>query len=523
MKSKIILTSACLALAAASLLVACGGGSSGSSSGGTTSAAATSTTSGVLSAFGSVIVNGHEYATGSSTSVTDGDADDAASTLGALRVGMTVDVDATGQTAGRVRYTSAVRGEVDAIDTSASTLTVLGQTVQVSGATLFAGSRTSAGTTTALTQLSDIGVGDYVIVYGVLDCTSTGANACAAGSTAGSTRVLASLIDEPGAAGAYRVEGYAENAGTASFTINGLAVDIATSGTSATVCSPSPCAIANGDFVAVRSATAPTTVSGTLTLAATRVKTTSAAPVLVAGATASLEGPVALLDTTAETFSVRGVTIDGSALAATVASLVAGEIVEVTGTVTASGSIAATAITVEHHATFSITAPLSADSASADTITLLGQTFDVNSSTRFVDRVGNVRPFNLGNFTTVLALQDQLIVSGYTTASGNVATRVERVATPASPTVAVQGVVSGDSSAAGTVTIGGITATLGTSTALAYAGAGASPTLAGFFNAITVQSSVVAIVGTAGSGAGTIAATSATVMPSTCLWASGPF
>jgi len=522
MRSKIILMSASLAMAAASLLVACGGGSSGSATG-TTSAAGTSTTSGVLSAFGSVIVNGHEYATGSGTGVADGDADDAAASLGALRVGMTVDVDASGQDASLVRFSSAVRGEVDAIDASASTLTVLGQTVQVSGATLFAGSKTVSGTTTSLSQLGDISVGDYVVVYGMLDCTSTASGACSAGSSAASTTVLASLIDEPASAGAYRVEGYAENAGTSGFTINGLAVGIVASGTSATACTPTPCAITNGEFVVVRSATAPSSASGVLTLTATSVKAASAAPVLVAGATVSLEGPVAQLDASAETFAVRGVTIDGSALATTVAALADGQIVEVTGTVTATGTIAATAITVEHHATFAITAPLTADSASADTLTVLGQTFDVNSATRFVDRVGNVRPFNLANFTTVLSLQDQLIVSGYASAAGNVATRVERIATPATPAVAVQGVVSGDSSTAGTVTIGGVTATLGTATTLSYSGAGSSPTLAGFFTAITVQSSVVAIVGTAGSGAGSIAATSATVMPSTCLWASGPY
>jgi hypothetical protein len=98
-----------------------------------------------------------------------------------------------------------------------------------------------------------------------------------------------------------------------------------------------------------------------------------------------------------------------------------------------------------------------------------------------------------------------------------------RIATPSKPMVAVQGIVTGDSATADTVTIGGITAALGSSATLAYSGAGSGPTLAGFFAAIAVQSSVVAIVGTAGSGTGSIAVSSATVLPSTCLWASGPY
>lgn len=517
MNSRMLTIFVGLFVATASLLVACGGGSSGSSTTGTTSSAATSTTSGVLSAFGSVIVNGHEYATSTGTAVTDGDADDAASSLAALRVGMTVDVDADGSAASRVRFASLVRGEVDAVDVTASTLTVLGQTVRVSGATLFAGSSSTGSA--ALTALSGVNVGDYVVVYGMLQCNTAGTATCASGGTT----VLASLVDEPGAAGAYRVAGYAQNASGTGFTINGLTVDLVASGTGATICTPSPCAIASGDFVVVRSSTAPVSASGALTLTAQRVRAATAAPVLAAGATVSLEGAVAQLDKTAGSFSVRGIAVDASALASTVATLAVGEIVTVTGTVTASGSITASAITVEQHATFAITAPLSALDASAGTLTVLGQAFTVDSATRFVDRVGNTRPFNSGNFATVLALQDQLIVSGYAGASGNVATRVERIATRATPVLAVLGIVSADTASASTVTIGGVTATLGNSTTLGYSGAGSSPTLAGFFTAITVQSSVVAIVGNAGAAAGTIDATRATVMPSNCLWASGPF
>ena len=510
-----------VAAATLGLLVACGGGS-GSSGATPTPTAATGTTSGVLSAFGSVVVNGQEYATSGSTAIVDGDADDAASSMSALNVGMSVDVDVAGGAASRVRFTSAVRGEVDAIDAGNSTLTVMGQIVQVSGSTLFAGSKTVGATTSTIGQLSDISVGDYVIVHGVLDCTGSGSGACSAGSNNDSTQVIASLVVEPGAAAFYRVEGYVQNSAAGSFNINGLNVNYSSSGSAATVCAPSPCAFANGDFVAVRSDSAPTGTGSALTLAATRIKTTTLAPVLVTGATVSLEGPVAQLNTTTNSFSLRGVAIDGSALAATVATLKKGEMVEVSGTVSASGTIVASAITAEPHATFALSAPLAAASASAGTITVLGETFTVNSDTRFVDRVGNVRPFNLGNFATVLAPNDQLVVSGYAGPAGNVATRVERVPTPTVPTVAIEGVVTADVPAADTVSIGGVTATLGAGTTLLYPGAGTSPTLAGFFAGVTVQSTVVVILGTAGSSAGSITATSAVALPATSRWAMNP-
>jgi hypothetical protein len=510
------------AVALTALLFACGGGSSGSAGSSPSGSAAANLASGTLSAFGSVFVNGAEYALDGNTAVVDGDADDAASNAGALLVGMSLEVDASGGTASRLRYRSAVRGEVDAIDTNSSTMTVMGQTVVVTSGTTFAGHRTSGGVTSAVTQLANVSVGDYVIVYGMLDCTnSTSTSAC----TGGTTQVLASLVDEPGAAGAYRVEGFAEsvNATTGSFLINGLTVTTTTSGSNATLCTPSPCAIANGAFVEVRSASAPVAGSASLALAATRIKAASFAPVLVGGETASIEGAVSALDTAGDRFSLRGVTIDGSALASTVATLSDGQIVDVTGTVTASGSLLATAITVTHHATFTLIAPLGAQSASAGTLTVLGQGFTVNSATRFVDFAQGVRPFNYSDFTSVLSLGDQLVVSGYAGASGNVATRVERLPAPVIAYVAVEGVVSADSSSAETMTIGGVSVDLATATIVHVPGSAGSASLSAFLGAITTGSSVATAIGTAGSPAGSMNATAAALLDANCRWAAAVF
>jgi hypothetical protein len=418
-----------------------------------------------------------------------------------------------------VRYASAVSGEVDAIDTANSTLTVLGQKVVVSSGTSFAGSKTSGTSTVAITALSSVSVGDYVVVYGYESCTtSTSTTSC----TGDATQVRASLVYEPTIVGVYRTMGYAANVTTSSdsFVINGLTVTYTTTGNTATACTPSPCSIADGNYVEVRSSSAPTSSSGALTLAASVIETASLSPVLISGETVSIQGPVANLDVSAYTFSLQGVTINGSTLAATVAALTTNEIVEVTGTVTSSGSVTAAAITVENQATFSLNAPLTAESSAADTLVVLGQTFIVNSATRFIDETQKVQTFNLSNFATVLSIGEQLSVSGYAGASGNIATRVERIPTPSTPGVSVQGVVSADSTAADTLTIGGVTVHLDSQTTLTYPGSGSSTSIAAFVDAIAVGSTVVSAVGTVGSTSGTMTASSVGLLSADCGWAS---
>jgi len=520
-----------LGIAALTMLVtSCGGGSGGSSPLGSSTSTGTSTTagappasaSGVITAFGSVFVNGTEYAVDGSTNVVDGDSDDAPSSASMLQVGMTVDVTASGTAATMVRFTSAVRGEVDAVDASQSTLTVLGQTVVITSGTSFAGNTTSGGATTAVTSLSNVNVGDYVVVYGFLECTSATSGSTCSG---GGTQVVASLVYEPGAADAYRTVGYAENvnASADTFTINGLTVSYTTSGANPTSCTPSPCAITAGEFLAVRSGTAPSSSSGALTLAATRIEQSAFAPVLESGETASIQGPVNNINTTADTFTLRGVSIDASGLAATVGMLSDGQIVQVTGTVNADGSITATAITVERFATFALVAPLTAESATDDTIGLLGQTFTVNSMTKFADRSMQQfgQPFNLSNFTSVLSVGDLVEVSGYSGSSGFVATRVELLPTPKTAFVAAQGVVTAVSSSADTLTIGGVTISLDASTRLHYPMSNGSPSISAFLAAIKAGSSIVTVVGTQGSATGTITAADALLANSNCGWARG--
>jgi hypothetical protein len=508
MKRGIWIAGLWVALAAVTILAACGGGSSGNSP----SASGMSGASGVITGFGSVFVNGKEFKTDGTTQVLDGDNDDAASSTANLQVGMTVDIDAASGTATRLRFTSAVRGEVDAVDTMAMTLTVLGQTVRITSGTSFAGNVGNTSTGSMPNQLRDIRVGDYVVVFGFLECTGS---SCSSGAT----DVVATLVNEPASVGKYRVQGYVSNysSSTNSFQINGLTVDIATSGASPTQCNTMNCMFANGDFVSVRSKTAPTGSfsGGTLTLMmADDVKLRPVAPTFAAGSTVTIEGPVS--DLSGSTFVVHGITVDGSGMASSMSGLANNQIVEVTGTISSSGTLMATSITVEQHATFLVMAAV--DSVSTTGLSVLGQSFSVTSDTRFDDRSMDARPFNSTNFSTVLKAGDQVIVAAHPASSGNVATRVERIPTPSSPQAAVIGVVSMDSSSADTMTIDGITVTLNSSTKLFYQGAGSSPTLTGFFAAITPNTTIGAAFGMPGSMTGTITAADAAALTPATHW-----
>lgn len=130
-----------LALSAA-VITACGGGGD-SGSGVVTPPAATATAyaAGPISGFGSIIVNGVRFDDSSATVLDD---DDGGHGRGELKLGMMVQVDGSqldkalsvGK-ALRIRFGSEIVGPVASVDSTAGSLVVLGQTVLVTGTTVF--------------------------------------------------------------------------------------------------------------------------------------------------------------------------------------------------------------------------------------------------------------------------------------------------------------------------------------------------------------------------------------------------
>jgi Domain of unknown function (DUF5666) len=429
-------------VALALALAACGGGgggsdASGGSGGGTSGPSGTS--SGAITAFGSVFVNGHEFGT-ASAQVMDDDTGDTSGRVSDLEVGQVVDVDPASSSTSAAPVAQwlhvhpLARGYVDAADSTANTIGVMGQTVSLDSGTLFSDHRACVGASTnpctAVTDASGLATtasagggttpGSYVTVDGYLFS-----------SAAGSAQIVATLVsvrDAPSGSfpAAFKVEGVVSATtaagATAGVTIGGLAIslDHATCrvGGHSTACAS---AFAAGDVVSVFSATAPA-------LPATAFDATIAIerkhlPVQTAGAAVEFDGRVSASTpasgSTAATFVVRGVTVDTSALPAGTSLPAVGDLVRVAGTVSTDGlSVTASAIKILHAARSvsyafagDVTAVAAGSASGTFDVTVLGQTIVVSSQTRLSDRQSwqwfdrdpQSNPFNITTFQTYLA------------------------------------------------------------------------------------------------------------------------
>lgn len=315
---------AAVASSASALLVACGGGGDDPApatppTGGST-ATPSSYTDGVISGFGSVIVGGVRFDDSAASITTE---DGAAVSASAMKLGMTIEIEggridtaAASALALRIRLNTEVLGPVSAKDTTAGTITVLGQTVVVTTSTLF--DETLAG------GLSAITVGAVVEVYGILD-------------TAGG-RIVATRIEAEDSATVYKLRGRIADIDTTAktFTINGTVINYA-SLPAAMV----PPGLANGQLVRVRLQT--TQVSGQWVATALRGGRRWPDAILEA----KLEGIITAF-TSLSSFSVNGLPVNAGTASFPdgTTGIVLGARVEVTGTIT-DGVMQATKVEIE--------------------------------------------------------------------------------------------------------------------------------------------------------------------------------
>ena len=467
---------AALAAAAVAIaLAACGGGgnnSSGTSTPTTGTSSSTAMSSGTISAFGSVFVNGHEFDTRNAR-IVDDDTGEASTDMRLLEVGMSVDVknalSSTAQkpVADEIHIHPLVRGIVDASDTGAGSLLVLGQSVQLTAATNFSDHRACLTATTspctAVAGQSDLiaatgsgssaVAGSYVTVYGYLYSTS------ATSGTADIVATLVSVNDAPSSTTTgvnYKVEGLVNAVGTNNVTIGGLLVDLSNASCYASA-SKATCASAFsvGQVVSAFGSAAPSLPATTLAASVARQRTKLA--VETTGADIEIEGKVSSVTTSPAALVIRGVAIDASAITGTLPAV--GDEVRVVGTVASGGtSVAASSITVLQaaaSATYglegnveSVAAGTSADSF---VVTLLGQSVKVNAATRLADRSSRAsggaggsgtNPFNITTFQTYLAAStsQHVLVRTQADASGNL-TALSLTIVAASTDAAIGGVI----------------------------------------------------------------------------------
>lgn len=417
-----------LLLALTAGLTACGGGGSGnatSSSPVPVQAAAVGTTStGVITAFGSVFVGGHEFDTRGARFIDDDSGATANSATG-LEVGMVIDVtpakgsSASAPVASELHIHPLARGYVDAFDSTVGTLQVMGQTVQLTSSTNFSDHRACVSTTpatcTAITTPTGLSAttgptipGSYVAVHGYL-------------YNAGTTNIVATLVsvaDVPTVTTGvnFKAEGAVTAVGSSSVTIGDLTVDLS-SATCRVSGSTTPCvsAFSTGQVVAAGAAVAPTLPATNLVAGFARLA--SKISVDTAGSAVEMEGVVSSTGTSS--FVVRGVTVDASTL--TNALPAAGDVVRVLGTVAGTGqnvTVIATSVVVLHAASSvkiglegDATAIAAGSAANTYTLSVLGQTITVNDKTRLIDMSARGwdhkdpanNPFNITTFTTYMA------------------------------------------------------------------------------------------------------------------------
>ena len=299
-------------------LSGCGGGGGDVASVG--SGGTGSFSSGVITGFGSVIVNGVRF-DDSKARITD---DEGASRSSAdLKLGMVVTITASGVTASAagstatattITFGSELRGAIESI--GAGSIVVLGQTVQVTPTTVFDGGIAGG--------LAGLAAGQFVEVHGFLDPATN--------------RLTATRIEREASAASLKLQGAVQSLDATARTFRIGTVTISYAGIPAPAL---PANLANGMLVQVLLAPSPAT--GTRTANAVRAVARSVDD----HDEAEVEGTVTAF-TTISSFSVDGVAVDASKAAFPDGStaLKLGARVEVTGR-TSGGVLVATVVKVE--------------------------------------------------------------------------------------------------------------------------------------------------------------------------------
>jgi Domain of unknown function (DUF5666) len=334
------------------LLAACGGGGGGPDTGGT-GGATPSVSQGVITAKGSIFVNGTEYSTSGATIKVDDTpvADDSF-----LREGMVVTVRGSSDdntrkgTATQVEAWDVLEGTIQA--TGANTLSVMGQTVRIEDNL----TRLNDDNTQKLFAQANFQVGQHVEVHGFRD-DQGGVRA---------TRVARKTSGE------FESKGFVVNLGANSFGLApapGAAAFITVNFTGQL-----PAGLANGSLVEVRASGAPSSgsVAASLIQLEDRLGT--------AGQKVEVEGIVT--SGTLASFVINGQTVVTSASTlfegGTSGDFAVGVKLEAEGPLDANGAIAALKISFRSN----IKIEAVASNISSTSLTVLGKTVAINAFTR---------------------------------------------------------------------------------------------------------------------------------------------
>ncbi len=305
---KVLLTAGGVLIASAALFSACSGGGGGASQ-----LTGPNVSRGVITGFGSVIVNGVEF----ESSTADVTLDDSPSNESSLRIGMEVTVRSNGTTASSITAADDLEGPITGIDAVAKSFSVMGQTVQTDNQTLFEGTAGLA----ALAQGNIVEVSGLADSAGVIHATRVEMKT----ATADPSREI-------------EVKGTVSNLDSAgkTFKLNALTVDFV----NATMKDFGAGGMSNGQFVEVKC------TLGNMTGSTLTAETVELEPGIDAAEDEHVEIKGFITDYASNgSFKVNGMTVDASGL--NVAGLANDVEVEVEGTANAAGVLVAVKVEVE--------------------------------------------------------------------------------------------------------------------------------------------------------------------------------
>ncbi|MBC7963655.1 MAG: hypothetical protein H7Y05_12005 [Steroidobacteraceae bacterium] len=404
---------AATALASVIALTACGGSDGGTSTAGIGGVEGAAVSKGVVTAKGSVFVNGIEFSTTGATVTIDG----VSATEDKLQVGMVVKVsgasdDATKKgTAIKIEAQDALEGKIESVDAPNNTITVMGQVVQIEDNLTRLNDLDTLKTFTDATTApvgapAALKVGDTVEVHGFADDTGR----------LRATRVAKKAIDDFDTKGI--VTGFVAGAPSFGLSTPGRATALTVTIGTAVL----PVGITNGSLVEVKTLTVPAIGATTITASTIRLEDKLGAEnekVEVEGLVSS--GTVADFVINGQKVTTNASTVFEGGLKA---DFVLGSKLEAEGPLNASGAIVATKISFRSN----IRIEAAASGVTASGLTLLGKSIAINKFTRMDDGL----PLSTSH-VQVRAMLDR---------NGNlVATRI-RIITSGNPKTFVQGPVS---------------------------------------------------------------------------------
>ena len=351
---------------------------------------------GTITGFGSIIVNGVRFDTANAAIDVDGNP----GTQSNLKVGHVVVVrgtmndDGTDAVADAVSFGDLVEGPISAIDTTAGTITVLGQLIVIDDDTSFDDDISPA-------SIDGFNINDTVEVSGFLLADDS---------------ISATRIERKSAGSEFEVTGHVSNLTATTFQINDLTVDF-----SAAQLDDFPAGSPeNEQLVEVKG----NKLGDSDELLATRVEFKGDELEAGDGDQVEVEGFITLFKS-AKDFEVEGIPVitNDSTLFKNgePGDLALNTKVEVEGPMDANGIITATKVEIKLANFIRIegTVELVTDTS----ITILGVQINVDSLTRFEDKSA----MNLDTFGLIdISVGNYLETRGFENASGIVATRVER-------------------------------------------------------------------------------------------------